>query len=303
MVKKQTELTEVKNHTHPIQTEAERLIAMAIDKGTPVESLEKLLAMRRELKAEQAKEAYDKAMANFQKYCPVIEKTKQGYNYKYADFNAIIEQIKGLLADNGFSYTFDTDEDNGKIIVYCKINHIAGHERVSKATIARETQTKMNSSQQSGAQMTYGKRYALVNALGIVTGDEDTDASDRPLTAHQMAQKAQYKDEEGLVHEPIENGTEQTTAPQAVSKITIYITVKQKGMIQGQLKMLGKDMEWLTKGIKAKYNVEDYHNLNIAQASEVIAGLDRMLVESKSKQSEEDQLANEVDAGLKALGK
>ncbi|MDD5590162.1 MAG: hypothetical protein PHQ47_03240, partial [Candidatus Portnoybacteria bacterium] len=58
---------------------AEALIAQAIDKGVSVETMEKLLAMRKELKAEWAKEEFIKAMANFQKECPIIEKKKPVY--------------------------------------------------------------------------------------------------------------------------------------------------------------------------------------------------------------------------------
>lgn len=175
MNKKQTELQTI-NEASPVRGEAETLIAQAIDKNVPVETMEKLLAMRNTLRAEQAKEQYDRAMAEFQGKCPVIEKTKQGYNYKYADLGNIVSQVKGLLSECGFSYSFDTDETEKGLIIYCKIKHIKGHTEISKAFIDRETTTKMNSSQQSGAIMTYGKRYAFVNALGILTGDEDTDA-------------------------------------------------------------------------------------------------------------------------------
>jgi hypothetical protein len=79
----------------------EDLIAQAIAKGTPVETMERLLEMWKKMKESKAKEEFDRAMANFQKSCPTIEKTKQGYNYKYADLTNIIEQVKELLADNG----------------------------------------------------------------------------------------------------------------------------------------------------------------------------------------------------------
>ena len=157
--------------------EATLLISQAIDKGVTVETMEKLLAMRKDLKQEKSKEEFDKAMAGFQSECPTIQKKTQGYNYKYADLTTIVEQIKGILAKYGFSYTFDTDDVENTIVVSCKVKHISGHMEVSKATITRETTTKMNASQQSGAAMTYGKRYAFVNAFGLLTGDEDNDAA------------------------------------------------------------------------------------------------------------------------------
>ena len=58
MTKKKREIVSAKEFS------AETLIAQAIDKAVPVETMEKLLAMRRELKAEWAKEQFDAAIAS-----------------------------------------------------------------------------------------------------------------------------------------------------------------------------------------------------------------------------------------------
>ena len=60
-----------------VRHDAEALIAKAIDKNVPVETMERLLAMRRELKAEWAKEEFDKAMSAFQSDCPIIKKRRE----------------------------------------------------------------------------------------------------------------------------------------------------------------------------------------------------------------------------------
>src|SRR3954464_1487494 len=97
-----------------LRGEAESLIAKAIDKNVSVETMEKLLAMRKELQAEWAKRRFDEAMAAFQAACPIIEKTKkvdftskrtiQRTTYSYAPLEAIIKQVKEPLAKHGFSY-------------------------------------------------------------------------------------------------------------------------------------------------------------------------------------------------------
>lgn len=56
----------------------EALLSQAVDKRLSVETIERLLAVRKELKAGFAKESYDKAMAKFQAQCPMIEKKKRG---------------------------------------------------------------------------------------------------------------------------------------------------------------------------------------------------------------------------------
>ena len=70
--------------------EATLLISQAIDKGVDVATMEKLLAMRKDLKQEKSKEEFDRAMAGFQSECPTIQKKTQGYNYKYADLTTIV---------------------------------------------------------------------------------------------------------------------------------------------------------------------------------------------------------------------
>ena len=51
----------------------EYLISQAIEKGASVETMEKLLAMRTQLKQEWAKEQYYIAMAKLQAEMPIIE--------------------------------------------------------------------------------------------------------------------------------------------------------------------------------------------------------------------------------------
>ena len=47
----------------------EMMLVNAVNNNVPVETIEKLMAMRREIRAEQAKEAFDLAMSKFWE-CP-----------------------------------------------------------------------------------------------------------------------------------------------------------------------------------------------------------------------------------------
>ena len=175
-----TELT-----TRRETTEVESFISKAIDKGASIETLEKLLAMRKELKAEQSKEAFVLAMADFQSKCPVIEKTKKVMNtdgvtvrYKYAPIDAIVEQIKKPLADQGLAYTWTVKNETGKITAICKVTHKLGHSEESSFEIPIDATGYMTAPQKVASALTFAKRYSLCNILGISTGDEDTDATD-----------------------------------------------------------------------------------------------------------------------------
>jgi hypothetical protein len=161
-------------------TDAERLIALAIDKGTPIETMEKLLAMRRELKEEQAKEAYYAALAAFQAECPTIPKTQNvsytGVNYKYAPLDIIVATIKDALKNHGFSYTVTTKQTETSVTAICNAHHEQGHTEPTEFTIPVDSKSKMNDAQRTASALTYAKRYAFCNAFGIMTGDEDDDA-------------------------------------------------------------------------------------------------------------------------------
>jgi len=166
---------------------AEALISQAIDKAVPVETMEKLLAMRRELKDEQAREAFARDFAAFQGECPVITKSKGVLNkdkksirYHYAPLDDIVSQVQGLLKQYGFSYTIQTinekDPDGQRSV--CTVHHVEGHSRSSEFWAPVDHEAYMSDQQKWAAASTYGKRYAFCNALGILTGDGDSDAQD-----------------------------------------------------------------------------------------------------------------------------
>lgn len=158
------------------------LIAQAVEKGTPVETMEKLLAMRKELKAEYAKEQFDIAMANFQSECPVIVKTAKvlekdniKVRYMYAPLDTIVEQVKGIVSKYGLSYTIRITNDEKNITATCKVTHSAGHSEESAFVVPIGTEQFMSESQKYGARATFAKRYAFCNAFGIMTGEEDNE--------------------------------------------------------------------------------------------------------------------------------
>lgn len=183
----------------------EAVIQNAIDKNVPVETMERLMAMRRELKAEHAKTAYDSAMAAFQAECPIIRKTKAGgatrggqVAYYYAPLESIVAQVKDLLQKHGFSYGFDTETTESMVKAICIPKHELGHSERTSFEVPLGTKTGiMSDTQVTAAAITYAKRYAFCNAFGILTGDEDTDAAPRePMKSYQVTRVTLPEDDE-----------------------------------------------------------------------------------------------------------
>lgn len=170
----------------PAATSIEALIARAIDKGVPVETMERLLVMRTQLKQEAARESFIAALADFQATCPAVPRTRTAkiesprgsYTYHYAALEDIVKAIGASLAQHGLTYSFDValTDNPPRQVVCCTIRHTDGHSESSTFTIPVDASGRMNVAQQHASAQTYAKRYALSNALGIVTADDDDDA-------------------------------------------------------------------------------------------------------------------------------
>lgn len=162
----------------------ESFISQAISQNVPVETLERLLAMRTQIKGELAREAYFKALAKFQSQCPTIKKKKAGARtksgqvaYYYAPLESIVEQVKNLLEKNGFSYSVETIMEKNTVKAIMNVYHIDGHSTSSSVEVPLVSGTSvMSAPQMTASALTYAKRYVFCNAFGILTGDDDNDA-------------------------------------------------------------------------------------------------------------------------------
>lgn len=164
----------------------ESFISQAIEKNLPIETMEKLFALMERAKESFAKSEYYRALAKFQSECPIIEKTKKVFEknsttkvrYSFAPIESIAKQIKNPLFENGLSYTFKTQNKEGAIVAIVKVTHVLGYSETSDFEVPIATNEFMSKQQHYASALTYAKRYALKDALGISTGDEDDDGKE-----------------------------------------------------------------------------------------------------------------------------
>jgi len=116
-----------------------------------------------------------KALMQFQSQCPVLQKSSQGYGYKYADLPSIVSTINPILKECGLCFTQLTGSDNDKVSVTTLLIHAKSGEYF-ETTISSSVKgaAKMSEIQAAGSIITYLRRYSLSSILGIVT-DEDVD--------------------------------------------------------------------------------------------------------------------------------
>lgn len=166
-------------------SEPEGIIRLAIERGAPLETLERLLSWRTQLKAERAREAFYGAMAGFQAKCPVITKSKNVMNrdgrtlrYAYAPFEDIVQVVSPVLEQFGLSWRIDAQIVTGHFECKCIVTHLGGHSETTSFTVPIETSNgRMNNVQEFGSTSTYAKRYCFCNALGLVLAGEDDDGN------------------------------------------------------------------------------------------------------------------------------
>lgn len=112
------------------------------------------------------------ALANAQATMPVAVKWSFNtfHKAKYADLTSVWDAARPTLADNGLSVVQEiTGVDRG-IGVTTQINHISGQwMRLGPLFIPADKVT----AQGYGSAISYGKRYGLAAALGIVSEEDD----------------------------------------------------------------------------------------------------------------------------------
>lgn len=188
MTKNKKEIVTIPNGARNVKIEPmpgtpEAMIVKALDKGITVDVIEKLVALKERIDATEAKRQFNDAMANFQGECPTIKKKKDGGKtnagvvaYKYAPLEVIVEQVKELIQKHGFSYSIKTEMTKERVKVTCVVKHTGGHSEESTMDVPMGTKTHvMSEPQVVAATTTFAKRYAFVNAFGIMTGDDDVD--------------------------------------------------------------------------------------------------------------------------------
>jgi hypothetical protein len=164
------------------------LMERAISAGiTPqsVEVIERLVALQERNQARSAEQEFARAFAELQKEMPRIQAIKAvdqkadgTCRYRFAPYEEIMRQARPLLSQHGFSVSFDTEWQEARIMVSCKLLHKGGHFQTNRfAARVGKGPPGTNEAQADMAVKTLAKRGALCDALNIVV-EHDTDGDD-----------------------------------------------------------------------------------------------------------------------------
>lgn len=163
--------------------EPNELITLAIEKGSDLDKLEKLLNIQREYNKDIARQEYHKAMSAFKSEPLIIDKDKsvsfgQGKaSYKHASLFNVVNKTSPLLSKHGLSATWTTNQANGPISVTCRVTHNLGHYEETTLIAAADNSGSKNAIQAVGSTVTYLQRYTFLALLGLATSDQDDDGN------------------------------------------------------------------------------------------------------------------------------
>lgn len=160
------------------------MIDRALTSGAGPDTIERLLALQERWEANQARKAFDAAMANLRRDMPEIVKrrevdftTQKGRtNYKYEDLTSVTEALSPVMADHGLSFRWRTDTaQQGVVSVTCIISHRDGHSEETTLSAGHDQSGNKNFVQAIGSTVTYLQRYTLKAAVGVsASADTDT---------------------------------------------------------------------------------------------------------------------------------
>ena len=178
------------------------MIDRALSSGAAPETLERLLALQERWEANQARKAFDEAMAAAKAEIPVIVKnrvvdftsSKGRTHYRHEDLAEVARTVNPILSKHGLSYRFRTSSAaNEPISVTCVVSHRLGYSEENTLTAGRDESGNKNSIQAIGSTLTYLQRMTLKASLGLSAADDDDgkasgqSVDDGPISAEQAA--------------------------------------------------------------------------------------------------------------------
>lgn len=166
------------------------MLNQAVSSGANIETLTKLMDLQERWEKNQARKAFDEAMAEAKAEIPPILKNrtvdftsqKGRTNYRHEDLGEIARTVDPILAKYGLSYRFRSKTESGSVSVTCVVSHRDGHFEENTLSAGHDQSGNKNSIQAVGSTITYLQRYTLKSALGLAaSNDDDGKASGCPV--------------------------------------------------------------------------------------------------------------------------
>lgn len=181
------------------------LVQMAIERDMDPERLSALMDLAERNQANQARQEFALAMANFKAEAPRLVKNKHVSfknrnngitQYNHATLDHILTQVCPVMSKYGLSHQWFTRQENGGIYVKCRLSHVLGHFEEVEMYGPPDDSGGKNRIQQIGSTTSYLQRYTFLAITGLATEenpdeDDGRGAGDAPEQEQEPQQQAQ----------------------------------------------------------------------------------------------------------------
>jgi hypothetical protein len=158
---------------------------------------------------------------------PVVkDATNPAFRNKYATLDAIMEQVRPVLAAHGLAVmqgVLHPETDGGRVVgiaVETRLLHLSGEWMASIVVVPVEKPT----AQGAGSAISYGRRYGLSAMLGLTAEDDDGNSASAPKRTESAAAKLAREPEAGKrLHDRV------PATPAAAMSLAKAETVELKG--------------------------------------------------------------------------
>lgn len=220
-----------------VQNDNNFLSLMQVALTTPnmdMSVLKDMLAMQKEVMAQQAVIDFNNDFSLMSKKIPVIAHTKKSYSTTYTPLEDIVNIIRPILSEHGFSVSFNNEQlEKGFVTITCQLRHKGGHMIENALTLPTEAVTKgMNSMQAIGGAISYGKRYTLCGILNIATTADDDNNGFSTNAKTESSKKS-------LTDERLDKAIEQVNA----GKLSVEQITDAYDLTQAQLIKIGREVK------------------------------------------------------------
>ena len=174
-------ITRENGPTLPVDPMVSMIERIALDPNADLGKLERMLAMKERMDAQNAKVAFAHALSAARAEMPPIVKDatvdftsqKGRTHYRHETLAGIAKTIDPILSQNGLSYRFRTDQADGRVVVTCIVSHRDGYSEETSLSGSPDQSGNKNNFQAVGSAVTYLQRYTLKAALGLSAEIDD----------------------------------------------------------------------------------------------------------------------------------
>lgn len=164
------------------------LLHMAVDRGAPVDTIERLAKLQRDILDYEAMVEFNNAMYRCQEKMKRIaaDMTNPQTHSRYASYAQIDRHIRPIYTAEGISLSFgDGDNPSPEMVrIICYVSK-GGYTRTYRkdmpiTTVGPQGKAVMTPTHATGAADAYAKRYLVKDIFNLAVGEDDTDGNDGP---------------------------------------------------------------------------------------------------------------------------